>query len=165
MSTRIARLRALIDHPGTGAAERAAAQRMLDRMLGSADSGRSSGDRVYGARHDRVGRHADLDAVAEMIRADIALARTFTDDDSGEAVEEYSALRAAPPEVVFTVDVPFDGTITVTMSELPPGWEPESIRAVATELAEIMNAYNHNGEDTGPRFFARVLVGISTVRW
>ncbi|WP_067708158.1 hypothetical protein [Nocardia yamanashiensis] len=165
MSTRIARLRALIDHPGTGAAERAAAQRMLDRVLSRSDTGRSGGDRAYGAHYGRVGRHADLDAVAEMIRADIAFARTFTDDENGDAVEEYSVLRAAPPEVVFTVAVPFDGTITVTMSELPPGWDPESIRAVATELAEIMNAYNHTGADTGPRFFARVLIGTTTVRW
>lgn len=165
VSTRIARLRALIDHPGTGAAERDAAQRMLDRILGRSDGNRRTGDRAYGARYDRLGRHADLDAVAEMIRDDIAFARAFTGAENGDEVEEYSALRAAPANLGFTVAVPFDATITVTIGDPPPGVDPEWIEALAAELAGIMNAYNHNGGDTGPRFFARVLVGATTVRW
>ncbi|NEW36837.1 hypothetical protein GV791_30410, partial [Nocardia cyriacigeorgica] len=72
---RISRLRALIEHPNTGDGERATAQRMLDRILTRTGTEPVVGDRTYGNRHHRVGRHADLHRIADMIRDDIVLAR------------------------------------------------------------------------------------------
>ncbi|MFE5709025.1 hypothetical protein [Rhodococcus koreensis] len=75
VSLRITRLRTLIEHPRTGDAERAAAQEMLDRILSKSRLRYGTDDRTYGTRHDRVGRHAGLSRIADMIRDDIALAR------------------------------------------------------------------------------------------
>lgn len=171
--TRISRLRALIEHPATGAGERAAAQRMLDRIL--ATSGRiTSADRSYGARYDRAGRHADLDELAELIRADIAFARVvFAEGAQPGELAVSDPIRDAPAEVTYTVTgLSNENSIVITIDDVPPHWGwgsadtvTPALQALADELAAIMNSYNHEGESIGKRFFARVRAGNVTLVW
>ncbi|NUP25975.1 MAG: hypothetical protein HOQ36_00795 [Nocardia sp.] len=174
-SHRIMRLRALIEHPNTGADERATAQRMLDRMLDR--SGYSAtGDRTYGNRHHRVGKHADLRSVAEMIRADIALGRIMFAPQTrlGEpAIRD--PLGDAPVQIEITVDLPHHGCIDITIDNVPREWgwvlddgiecvSPQ-LQELATELADIMNGYNCDGSDIAKRFFGRVRIPDFTLVW
>ncbi|MFE3098714.1 hypothetical protein [Nocardia tengchongensis] len=163
---RIQRLRSLIEHPRTEAAERAAAQRMLDRLLNkSAATSVRPGDRDYGARHARPGRHASLSRIAEMIADDIALVRmaTLTDGDVGLAV--VSALRDAPAQLTYTVEAPAEAGILITVGAVPAAWATDAdgfdsvaLRALVAELTELMNAYNHDGADVARRFVGRVRI-------
>ena len=180
---RISRLRMLIDHPRTGDAERAAAQRMLDRIQRKSAQARRnnpSADRTYGARYDRVGRHAGLEQVCEMIRADIALARTFAMYDRSDvldarAVDAHSAIRDAPVQVTYSVETPMHGRIVITIDGVPRDWgwvtrdgveivSPE-LQTLAELLADLMNDYNHDGTDTNRRFFGNVRVLDATLIW
>lgn len=169
------RLRALIEHPNTGDGERATAQRMLDRLLDRSGCA-PIGDRTYGNRHHRVGKHADLPAVAEMIRADIALARVMFAPQTrlGEpAVRD--PLGDAPVQIEISVDLPHHGCIDITIDNVPRewGWVVEDgiervssqLQELATELAEIMNGYNFDGSDIAKRFFGRVRVPELTLVW
>ncbi|MFC9993730.1 hypothetical protein [Nocardia sp. NPDC127526] len=175
---RITRLRELIDHPRTGAAERAAAQRMLDRILSrSSSTARSTrtGDRSYGPRYDRVGRHASLEDIAESIRQDIAFARVFPMPAQAGELTEPNAVRDAPAEITYTVETPYDGTILITMGNVPTAWGRSNdqgresvspaVQALAEELADLMNSYNHDGDQIGKRFFGKVRVGETTLVW
>ncbi|NKY31858.1 hypothetical protein HGA13_02040 [Nocardia speluncae] len=175
MSHRIMRLRALIEHPNTGAGERATAQRMLDRLL-ARSGGTPIGDRTYGDRHHRVGKHADLPAVAEMIRADIALGRIMFAPQTrvGEpAIRD--PLGDAPVQIEILVDLPHHACIDVTIDKVPRtwGWVVEDgiervgpqLQELATELADIMNGYNFDGSDIAKRFFGRVRIPELTLVW
>ncbi|MFC4377645.1 hypothetical protein ACFO5K_26545 [Nocardia halotolerans] len=168
---RITRLRALIEHENTGAGERATAQRMLDRLLrkaGADNTSRLAADRVYGSRHHRPGRHASTVSIVESVRDDIAFARNFAPVSSTPGtVTVHSPLAAAPTELTVLVSTPFADQIVVTIGDIPPewGWETDEfdrvtasrdLRALADELAEIIDSYNHNGTDVGPRFFRTI---------
>ncbi|WP_433560398.1 hypothetical protein ACQP1O_22085 [Nocardia sp. CA-151230] len=167
---RIQRLRSLIEHPRTGAAERAAAQRMLDRLLSRTGGGvHRTGDRTYGARHDRPGRHAGLSRIADMIGEDIALARVLTLPGGDGDLATRSALRDAPGQLTYTVETPYDAGILITVGNIPPGWacDPDgfdtpALRALVEELTDLMNAYNHDGGDIARRFLGRVRTQTST---
>ncbi|WP_280508739.1 hypothetical protein [Nocardia flavorosea] len=174
-SHRIMRLRALIEHPNTGADERATAQRMLDRLL-ARSGGAPVGDRTYGDRHHRVGKHADLPAVAEMIRADITLGRIMFAPQTrlGEpAIRD--PLGDAPVQIEITVDLPHHACIDITIDKVPRewGWVVEDgiervspqLQELATELADIMNGYNFDGSDIAKRFFGRVRIPELTLVW
>ena len=175
-SLRLSRLRALIDHPRTGDRERAAAQRMLDRILTKSAARVSSGPRSYGARYGRVGRHAGLAAVAEMIRADIALIQMLasTPAPSG-GLALHDPIGDAPAEITFSVDTPGDFSIAITIDRVPSewGWVREdgivtvspALLELADALAEVMNGYNHEGPDVGTRFFGTVRAAGKTLVW
>ncbi|MFJ4653512.1 hypothetical protein ACIP5Y_19785 [Nocardia sp. NPDC088792] len=156
-SERIRRLRTLIDHPRTGAAERAAAQRMLDRILArAAAETRVVGDRSYGDRHDRPGRHAGLSRIADMIGEDIALARIFTLPGEPGELDRRNMIRDAPAGITYRVESPFDMSIVITVDGVPGEWA--GIDDLVAELTALMDAYNHDGTDTGKRFFGTVRV-------
>lgn len=175
---RITRLRALIEHANTGASERATAQRMLDRLLRKSGGDRvcpTAPDRVYGSRHHRPGRHASTASIVESVREDIAFARGFVAAGGapGEVIT-HSPLAAAPAEVTVTVRTPFADQIVVTIADIPPewGWESDEygrttatadLRGLADELAEIIDSYNHNGPDVGPRFFRTIRAQETTL--
>ncbi|NKY51785.1 hypothetical protein [Nocardia vermiculata] len=175
LSPRISRLRQLIDHPATGAAEREAAQRMLDRILAKHPQHAVHGDRDYGQRYHRVGRHATLASIAEMIAQDIAFAKIFSMPQHRAEIVERSPIRDAPIEIDYSVDTPFVGKIIVTINGVPPEWgwvsdcgiqrPSAALRELADELADIMNSYNHDGSDIGKRFFAGVRVPARTLIW
>ncbi|WP_235916646.1 hypothetical protein [Antrihabitans cavernicola] len=165
-SLRIVRLRALIDHPRTGDSERQVAQRMLDRILGSRPV--PSDDRNYGSRHSRVGRHASLSRIADMIRDDIALARVVFSGAAG-AIAVTDPIGDAPTQIVYRVETPFDAEIVVAIDGVPEDWGwsdgvvSPALQALADELAAIMNSYNHDGAVVGKRFFGRVRAGNETL--
>ncbi|MFR9749791.1 hypothetical protein ACL02S_02000 [Nocardia sp. 004] len=176
LGSRISRLRTLIDHPGTGENERAVAQHMLDRIvLRSEADGQSIGDRAYGARHDRVGRHAGLTAVVEAIYEDIMFARVFSPPGLPAAPAVPNPIRDAPTGIVYSVDSPFDGSIVISVDDVPRdwGWVDEdgletispALRALIDELADIMNSYNYGGSDISKRFFGSVRVHGVTMFW
>ncbi|RZL80441.1 MAG: hypothetical protein EOP32_17010 [Rhodococcus sp. (in: high G+C Gram-positive bacteria)] len=175
-SLRITRLRTLIEHPRTGDSERAAAQRMLDRILGKSRIRYDSGDRTYGARHDRVGRHAGLSRIADMIRDDIALLRVvFSTPTPPGQLAVSDPIGDAPPGITYAVETPHDAGIVITIDGVPPdwGWVSEggietvspALRALADELAELMNGYNRDGTDIDRRFFGSVRVRGETLVW
>ncbi|MET9486967.1 hypothetical protein [Nocardia sp. NPDC006630] len=173
MLPRITRLRALIDHPATGAGERAAAQRMLDRIL--ARSVRVPvDDRSYGARYNRAARHADLAEVADLIRADIAFARVvFTSPGQPGEVAVSDPIRDAPAAIGYAVTaLPGESSIVITVEDVPQDWGWDSagfvspaLQGLAEELADIMNSYNHDGPAIGKRFFGRVRVRDVSLVW
>ncbi|MCU1643864.1 MAG: hypothetical protein JWN03_4139 [Nocardia sp.] len=173
MLSRIARLRALIDHPATGAEERAAAQRMLDRIL--AKSVRVAADeRIYGARYNRAARHADLSEVADLIRADIAFARVvFTEPARPGEPAVTDPIRDAAAGIGYVVAaLPGESSIVITIEDVPQDWGWDSaglvspaLQALAEELADIMNSYNHDGPAIGKRFFGRVRVRDVSLVW
>lgn len=166
-SARISRLRSLIEHPRTGDSERAAAQRMLERLLEKSAHADPVGDRSYGARYSRVGRHASLDSVAEMVRADIALARVvFAAAGLPGEVALSSPIADAPAGITYSVETPYFGTIIVSIDGIPEDWGwvrtdgietiSPALQALADEVTDIMNAYNHDGSDIDKRFFGKV---------
>ncbi|MBF5002209.1 hypothetical protein IRT45_34390 [Nocardia sp. BSTN01] len=176
LSPRISRLRQLIDHPATGAAERDAAQRMLDRILAKHPQAVGPrGDRDYGPRYHRVGRHATLASIAEMISQDIAFAKIFSMPQHRAELAERSPIRDAPIEISYSVATPYVGKIIVTIEGVPREWgwvsdcgidnPSPALQELVDELAEIMNAYNHDGSDIGKRFFACVRVPERTLIW
>ncbi|GAB2679595.1 hypothetical protein [Nocardia goodfellowii] len=171
---RISRLRALIDHPRTGPDERATAQRMLDRILSRSGAVTADSTRAYGTRHRRLGKHADLAAVAEMIRDDIALARTMSDTPAAPGdLAPVDPLGDAPAQLTFVVSTPHPGAIDITIDDIPQAWgwadssgaPTAALQSLATELADILHSYNHSGADLPPRFFGRVRAGNRTLIW
>ncbi|HLS75441.1 MAG TPA: hypothetical protein VK083_01470 [Nocardia sp.] len=178
LGMRIARLRALIDHPNTGPAERAAAQRMLDRILvkSGAEARRTVTGRVYGARFDRAGRHADIERIVELVREDIVFAKTLSASESPSELALVNPIRDAPSEIYYNVDAPFYGRIVITLENVPEEWgwvEDEwgvrgaspRLQALVDELAEILDAYNYGGTDVGKRFFGSVKADGVTLAW
>jgi hypothetical protein len=143
---------------------------MLDRILTTSAARVSSGTRSYGARYDRVGRHAGLAAIAEMIRADLALMRVLASTPTtpgGLALQD--PIGDAPAEITFSVETPHDFSIVITIGRIPSDWgwvrdggmvsTSPALRALADALAEVMNGYNHDGPDVGSRFFGTVRAG------
>ncbi|RDI18905.1 hypothetical protein DEU38_1192 [Rhodococcus sp. AG1013] len=73
------------------------------------------------------------------------------------------------------METPHDANIDITIRGVPRdwGWDGEggvetvsaALRALAGELAEIMNGYNRNGSDIEKRFFGRVRVDGQTLEW
>ncbi|RJO70053.1 hypothetical protein D5S18_29805 [Nocardia panacis] len=163
--SRVAHLRALIDHPNTGAAERDTAQRMLARLKVDGPVG----DRSYGGRHGRGGRHAGLARIAELIREDIAFAQRFSPAAAPTELAPYSPLRAAPASLVYSVDTPYEGRIDITIDGIPPEWgwtasgPSPALSALAAELSDILDEYNRDGTDIGRRFFGGVRAGETTL--
>ncbi|MEV6067270.1 hypothetical protein AB0L82_12010 [Nocardia sp. NPDC052001] len=175
--SRVAHLRALIEHPSTGAGERAAAQRMLDRILSKSNSYAATDDRSYGIRYERVGRHADLESIAEMIRDDLAFVRVVFDDAphvGGPGPDEpalHDVIRDAPRGITYSVvSSPAENAIVITIEGVPGEWvgsegvSPE-LKRLADELVALLNSYNHDGEQIGKRFFARVRTPHETLVW
>ncbi|WP_280390430.1 hypothetical protein [Nocardia brasiliensis] len=174
---RIARLRALIDHPGTGAGERAVAQRMLDRILhkSGTSAGTGSPQRSYGARHGRGGRHADLPRIVEMIRADIDFAQRFTVPGEAAELELRSPIRDAPAGITYSVESPSYGRIVIGIEGVPLEWGwsradgietvAAALHELAAALADVMDSYNRDGPEVGKRFFGSVRVHDVTLVW
>lgn len=149
---------------------------MLDRILAKSRSPLSCTDRSYGTRHSRAGRHAGLTRIAEMIRQDIVLARTvFSSNAAAGDLAIEDLVGNAPAEILFDVDTRFGSEIVITLSSVPQewGWVHEygvatvspALRALADELATVMNSYNHDGSDVDKRFFGKVRVGNDTLAW
>jgi hypothetical protein len=172
---RISRLRNLIEHPRTGDAERAAAQRMLDRILRSSMRD-VSGSRKYGGRYHRAGRHAKLSRIADMIREDIAVAAAaFSAPGLPDDIARCDPIADAPAGVTYSVETPYDSTIVITIDNVSRlwGWSTvdgittvsPALRALADELADIIESYNYDGPDVGKRFFGRVRVQGETLSW
>lgn len=148
---------------------------MLERVLNKSRTQHGCGDRTYGARHDRVGRHASLSRIADMIREDIGLARVMFPATTSELVAVHDPIGDAPPGISFTVETPHDAGIDITIRGVPRdwGWDSEdgvetfsaALRALAGQLAEIMNGYNRSGSGIEKRFFGRVRVGSETLEW
>ena len=174
-AARISRLQALIDHPRTGDSERDVARRMLNRLFRSIRSTAASA-RQYGSNHGRLGRHAGLEDVAEMIRHDLTSARTHR---PGPA-EPYDLatsdpVAAAPAEIRYEVQARHDCEIVVTISCVPTAWgwqhddgidvHSPALTALVDEIAVTVNSYNHSGDDIAHRFFGRVRVEDRTVVW
>ena len=150
---------------------------MLDRLLRKTvghNPSHAAADRVYGSRHHRAGRHATTASIVESVRDDIAFARGFAPAGAPGEVTVHSPLAAAPPELTVAVTTPFADQIVVTITDIPPdwGWEPdeferivatEDLRGLADELADIIDAYNHDGTDVGPRFFRTIRAQETTL--
>ncbi|MGW0042362.1 hypothetical protein [Rhodococcus sp. NPDC003348] len=175
-SPRIDRLRTLIDHPRTGDSERAVAQRMLDRILGRTGIRDHSGGPDRGAGHGRVGRHAGLAHIADLIRGDIALARSvFTANTPDGLPAVADPIGNAPPGITLAVETPHDAGIVITIDGVPEHWGwvndggietvTPALRTLADELASVMNAYNRDDAEGGRRFFGRVRVRDTTLVW
>lgn len=174
---RITRLRALIDHPRTGDGERATAQRMLDRILDTSRLLQISGDRTYGTRHHRAGRHGTLSRIVDLIREDIALARVVFAPSAQPGEPAVSdPIADAPACIAYTVRTPHDAEIVIMLENVPRTWgwvsdddgietTSPALQALADGLADLMNGYNRDGADIGKRFFGRVRVGDVTLVW
>lgn len=110
-----------------------------------------------------------------MIRADLAFARTFSAPGLPTELDVSNPIRDAPSEITYSVDTPSYGRIVITIEAVPPAWgwvydngvaaASPALQALAAELAEIMDAYNHDGRDTGKRFFGGVRTGDATLVW
>ncbi|WP_237668971.1 hypothetical protein [Rhodococcus sp. BS-15] len=171
-AVRMSRLQALIDHPRTGISERDVAQRMLNRLFRSMRSTAGS-SRQYGSNHGRLGRHAGLEDVAEMIRYDLLLARPDPAEPHGLATVDPVA--DAPADIQYEVEARHDCEIVVTISGVPTAWgwqhddgidvHSPALSALVDEIAVIVNSYNHFGDDITHRFFGRVRVEGQTVVW
>jgi hypothetical protein len=132
----------LIFHPRTGAGEREAAERMLDRALAAAkeagvgitkdadDNGRSwHGYRLpevwYGARYEEV-KHMSLAEIAKRIREDIKLARkveTRLGTGAEVAIVDSLAALAAMPKGIKVSVTSTAHSIRVRVYNLPEkGW-------------------------------------------
>ena len=75
---------------------------LLERVLNKSRRQCDYGDRTYGARHDRLGRHADLSRIADMIRDDIALARVmFPAATTPDQVAVNDPIGNATPGICF----------------------------------------------------------------
>ncbi|MFD1815873.1 hypothetical protein [Rhodococcus gannanensis] len=173
----IARLRALIDHPRTGAEERAAARRMLDRLLAK-QPGTAAGR--PGPRRTGLGRHVRIEHVVDAIRIDLALARTTAAAPrsaqplaDGHGVVVRDPIRDAPEGIVFDVTADGEFAVVVTIDGVPPDWGWDEgvgtvsprLQGLADRVAEVVNGYGDAGPDGSPRFFGRVRVPGHTLVW
>ncbi len=166
-SQRIYRLRALIAHPRTGDNERAAAQDTLDRILANAPA--PVGDRSYGARYGRVGRHTSLAGIADAIRADLEYGRP--DMATGPAVAVLDRIAQAPAGIRYVVEASNEAGLVIRIENVPAewGWHDDRVspqlQELADAVAELMNGYNRTGSDIGTRFFGVVRAGSDTLAW
>lgn len=133
---RIDYLRALIDHPRTGEAEREAAKRALQRVLGAQarDKGQDPKDeaskpswwreRVYGAKF--TPGYETAAQIAAKVRADIRLALKIARAEAKDGeVAIPDPLAAMPKEIKVTVKCDtFSGgrSVDVIMRNIPEEW-------------------------------------------
>lgn len=165
-------LNALIAHPRTGEAERDAGRRMLKRVISKAaaegvkiSEGGYIDSRTYGAKYDHSGR-LDVSDIAKLVREDIKLARKIAKKvGAPDSLAVVDPLADAPAEVKFSVTARryagFHHVIDIKVRNVPAGWWEErtddlgdtgkfatpALKALASELRSIMDAYNHNGSD------------------
>lgn len=111
-----------------------------------------------------------------MIREDISLARAnISAAGKPGDLAAPDPIGDAPAEIEFEVDAPYDAGIVITIRSVPNswGWQRDSgidvvtpaLQALAEELVEIMNSYNHNAKDVTRRFFGRIRVDSQTLVW
>jgi hypothetical protein len=183
---KIGLLNALIAHPRTGEAEREAARRMLARVIAKARAeGIQLGDngavdrRTYGAKYDHT-HTMDIADIAKQVREDIKLARKIAKlTVEPGALATLDALANAPVQMKFGVRISrFSGgcALDVRVKNIPADWWTErtddrgdvgkfatpALKAVAAELKQILDAYNHDGSDLltdyfDVRFYGHVL--------
>lgn len=171
-------LKALIDHPRTGEEERDAARRMLQRVLAKA---RANGEkltatgwtdhRTYGAKYQQV-RGMRLADIAKLMRADIKLARKIgLKADGPAALATVDPIANAPAGIKYSVTTQLysgGGSIDITVKNIPADWgythedrgygelrkvATPALKALASELATIHQAYNYNGSDITTDYF------------
>lgn len=169
---RIDYLKALIDHPRTGEGEREAAKRALKRVLTAQETREDSRngvisswyrERVYGPKYQQ-GYMSAAD-IAKLIRTDIKLAMKAARAEAKDGeIAVPDPLTLIPADVKITVKTEnFSGgrSIDVIMRNIPQDWgfsmqEPRwggqpmemptpELRAAASALKDILDAYNHNG--------------------
>jgi hypothetical protein len=78
-----------------------------------------------------------------------------------------------PLQITYSVETPHDSSIVITIDNVPSQWGwistdgvetiSPALRALADELADIMNGYNYDGPDIGKRFFGMVRVPGETL--
>jgi hypothetical protein len=185
---RISHLRALVDHPNTGPAEKEVAERMLARMIQrQAREQQAAGQtytypRWYGAKYD-LGRGKTIVEIAALIRADIAYALRYAKrikaDTDPAAVKVVDPIADAPAQIKITVKQRNHSSIYVIVRNIPDDWgwvddeDPHwgtprkaaspALKALAAELREIWVAYNHDGSDIQSDYFdVRYYGGVQT---
>lgn len=183
--SKITRLRALIDHPRTGQAERQAAERMLARILANQpEQMRQYDDALSVAYGDKYAATANLNTteVAKLIREDIKIARKMgtRDGDSVDSLAIRNPIGDAPAEIKFSVRTSYfagGSSIDIIIRNIPHTWGYEmreddydgrlremptgALFTLANDLAEVMARYNYDGSDTQHdywhvRFYANV---------
>lgn len=136
-TSRYEQLRALIEHKNTPEHERAAAQRMLDRLMAKRretdrsnydDQGRwrgAYGGRAYGAKAST--EYAPATEIAKWMRADIKIARKVAnapaEDEHGVAIP--SGFAGIPKDIKITVSTDsgsMHSSININIRNIPPAW-------------------------------------------
>ena len=180
MSTKIARLNDLINHPKTSEEERDAAKRLLERLARratreAAENGttprRGAGyqlpDVAYGSKYQEMGRLYGAE-LTKVIRADIKLLRDLGRKPSraGE-VKLNEPIGDAPAYIKFSVKHHHGTSITVTIRGVPADWwitkdhpyehiaAGPQLEAIGDALRDLMWAYNFDGSDAQVDFFHR----------
>jgi hypothetical protein len=162
-------LRALIDHPRTGADERDAAQRMYERLAAkAADEGPErwvwSPRNWCGSKYKR-GEYISTTEIAKLIRADIKLAVKVAKAAAAPgSVAVHDAFAAMPAGLKFSVTsacYTFGSSIHIVVKDIPAEWgyvkedrygqerdvPSPALDALGAELRAIMNAYNYDNSD------------------
>ncbi|WP_067537420.1 hypothetical protein [Nocardia crassostreae] len=115
---------------------------------------------------NRIARHATLADIAAMVRDDITFARMFATPGQAGELSERNPIRDAPEQITYTVEAPYDASIVITIHDIPESWAVSpQLQALAEELADLMNGYNHDGDRIGKRFFGKVRAGDVTLVW
>lgn len=170
----ISNLRALIDHPRTGENERAAARRMLKRVLAKAEQqgtqieGGFRDHRVYGEKYDKA-RNLGVVEIAKLMRADIKLALKVAKATAEPGtVATFDAFAAIPEGIKITVRTRHYSSIDIVVRNIADewGWAEETdnwgrkramptpaLKALARELGIIHDAYNYDGSDISTDYF------------
>lgn len=180
----IQNLRALIDHPRTGENERAAARRMLGRVLAKAEQqgtqveGGFRDHRVYGDKYDKA-RSLGVVEIAKLMRADIKLALKVAKATAEPgSLATFDAFAAIPDGIKITVRTRHYTVIDIVVRNIPDawGWTEETddwgnkrpmptpaLNALAQELKTIHRAYNYDGSDISTDYFdVNYYGGVST---
>ncbi len=175
------RLQDLIDHPRTKPEEREAAERMLMRLkakhaAASGESGARQGSgwvdpRFYGKRYDRS---LTTTQIAAIVRQDIKMARKMaaetSEDDGPGAVKVPNPIGDAPQGIKFSIRTEYfsgGSAINIVLRGMPTAWAwtteqryghdqtvpTPALKALATELRELANAFNHDGSDITTDYF------------
>lgn len=177
----------LINHPRTGAEERDAAQRLLDRLLKRirivvAETGAYNPYAIsYGPKYTH-GRYVPLDEIAKMMRADISAARKLGKKaakatPTAGAVEIPDPIGNAPAEIRITVKFQYysgGGAIDIYVRNVPTDWgfttetdrwgherqaPTQALKDLADALREIHWSYNYDGSDAQTDYFNRNYYG------
>jgi hypothetical protein len=190
---RIAKLRALAEHPNTPEHEAGAARNYLTRLLAriaTAPKAQPASGYSWESRMNFVGKKYDsnltLTEISKRIKAEIKLARKY---GAGEATPGSLAtvdpIGQAPAGIKFSVRQPHYGAIDITLSNLPAAWawergylqshagpigketwvETSALRALKVELKLLMSAYNYDGSDVMTDYFDVRFYGDVRVDW